>query len=170
MLLWLTHMLSRRARASIRLAVVTAVFPWALGACNAPTLPLPPPEYDKLQQPAVVEIQPGGQEVLIAGDGALRTGDIDIVMLNEELGLARFVRPDSHGHYEGLVPIDINCAQPTNHVDMWQRGFDGTESPAITVTVPRTMTRPPDAGCSDAGEDAGAEPADAPATSDAASD
>jgi len=164
-------MLVRRARASIRLAVVTAALPWALATCAAPTLPLPPPEFDKLQQPAVVEIQPGGQQVLIAGDGALHTGDIEVVMLNEELGLARFVKPDSHGHYEGLVPINIDCTQPTNHVDMWQRRYDGTESPLIVVTVPRTITRLPDAGCSDAGEDAGAEPADdVPATRDATSD
>jgi hypothetical protein len=163
-------LLLRRARASIRLAAVTAVLPWALATCAAPTLPLPPPEFDKLQQPAVVELQPGGQEVLIAGDGALRTGDIEIVMLNEELGLARFVRPDSHGHYEGLVPVNIDCAQPSNHVDMWQRRFDGTESPPIVVTVPRTSTRAPDAGCPDAGEDAGAEPANDAPEKDAAAE
>jgi hypothetical protein len=146
-------MLLRRARAIIRLGIVTAVLPLG-SACNAPTLPLPPPEFDALQHPSVVELQSDKQHARIAGDGALRTGDIHVVMLNEELGLALFVRPDTFGHYEGLVPVNIDCAQPTNHVIMWQRSFDGVESPSIIVTVPRTAPMPPDAGCSDAGEDA----------------
>jgi len=169
MLRSLGAIMSRRVRAITRLTV----FAWVLAACAAPTLPLPPPELDAPWQPAVVELQPDRQSVRIAGDGALRTGDIDVVMLNEELGLARFVRPDLHGHYEGILPVDISCAQPTNHVVLWQRRFDGVESPSITVTVPRTLSMPPDAGCSDMPQDAAAAESgsdDAAGTRDAASD
>jgi hypothetical protein len=148
-------MTSKRNRA--RVSAFATVLAWALGGCNSPTLPVPPPveRPEALQQPAVVELLADGKAVRIAGDGALRTNDVEVFMLNEETGLVVRADKDSFGHYEQLIGVDLTCAHPSNHVDLWQVRLEisgGNESPIIVVTVPRSAAPELDASsCVDSG-------------------
>jgi hypothetical protein len=148
-------MASKRIGASI--SAFGAALACALGGCNSPTLPVPPPveRPDALEQPAVVELLPDGKMVKIAGDGALRTDDVEVFMLNEETGLGAKADKDSFGHYEKVIGVELTCSHPSNHVDLWQRRLEisgANESPIIVVTVPRNASALFDAStCADSG-------------------
>src|SRR6185295_73059 len=109
------EMTSRRSRAA-GTAFGTLLVSWALSACNSPTLPVPPPSPEKLEQPSVVELSPDRRSVRIAGDGASLIGDVVVLMINQETGDAERALVDVFGHYEGSLPVDLNCVRPTNHV------------------------------------------------------
>ncbi len=146
-------MTRRRLRATARRAAGTVLVSMGLSACNSPTLPVPPPYPEKLTQPSDVELLADGKHVRIAGDGALRNDGIQVFMFNEELGAGQRADKDEFGHYEGIVPVDLSCLRPTNHVDLWQAMVDsqgGIESPLIIVTVPRGAAGA-DLRCNDAG-------------------
>jgi hypothetical protein len=149
----------RRARATASVALGTLLLPVSgvICACTSPTLPVPPPitrEELVLPYPSEVDLVDDGTRVRIAGDGAARTGDFEVVMRDVELDAGSFVAPDSYGHYEGTVAVDLSCARPTNHVELWQRRrVDGFESTVITITVPRGASPFADASvCIDAGQ------------------
>jgi hypothetical protein len=134
-------MTSKRIRALV--SAFGTVLAWALGGCNSPTLPVPPPveRPDALEQPPVVELLADGKAVRIAGDGALRTDDVEVWLLNEETRLGGPADKDSFGHYEKVIGVDLTCAHPSNHIDLWQVRLEssgGIESPIIIVTVPRS--------------------------------
>jgi len=157
----------RRARATASVALGTLLLPVSgmICACNSPTLPVPPPSLDKLFAPSEVELLPDGKTVRIASDGASTLPSVTVWMFNLELlegGGSQAVK-DSFGHYEGFVAVELTCARPTNHVELYQRipednGPGFFESAHTLVTVPRDAPPPFDADtCNEAGVDAGSE-------------
>src|SRR5882724_9064324 len=133
-------MTPKRLRAAANRALGTLLVSVGMFACNSPTLPVPPPYPEKLAQPSEVELLPDSKHVRIASDGALRVDGVEVFMFNEELGAGQRADKDEFGHYEGIVPVDLSCSRPTNHVDLWQAMVDsqgGIESPITIVTVPR---------------------------------
>jgi hypothetical protein len=169
-------MASKRIGASI--IATRAALACVVGGCNSPTLPVPPPveRPDALEQPAVVELLSDGKMVRIAGDGALRTDDVEVLMLNEETGLGARADKDSFGHYEKVIGVELGCIHPSNHVELWQRRLEisgANESPIIVVTVPRSASELFDASaCADSGRAGAIEagPENPPAADDGGGD
>ena|SRR2546423_11199440 len=144
-------------RIGVWISAFGAAFACAVAGCNSPTLPVPPPveRPEALPQPAVVELLADGKSVQISGDGALRTEDVEVFMLNEETGYGAKADKDSFGHYQKVIGVDLTCDRPSNHIDLWQVRLElagGNESPVIVVTVPRSAPPLVDAsGCADSG-------------------
>jgi hypothetical protein len=155
----------RRARATASVTLGTLLLPVSglICACNSPTLPVPPPSPDKLALPSEVELLPGGNSVRIASDGASPLPSVVVFMYNVELFEAIRAAKDSFGHYEGFVPVELTCANPTNHVELYQvkpddNGPGFLESAHTLVTVPRGAPSPVDAAtCDEASVDGGSE-------------
>jgi hypothetical protein len=149
--------------ASVALGTLLLPVSGVICACNSPTLPVPPPPLEKLAQPSEVELLPDGKTIRIASDGASTLPSVNVFLFNMELLKGTQAEKDSFGHYEGTVPVELTCARPTNHVELYQRipednGPGFFESAHTLVTVPRDAPPPVDADtCNEAGIDAGNE-------------
>jgi hypothetical protein len=161
-------MFSRRVNSMARMGFAAALCA-ALGACLSPTLPVPPPEPQALQEP-LAKLQPGGKSIEVEGRDAVKRAIVSL--WNDDTQDGILVRADDTGTYRATLQVDVSCRRPKNHIQLWQVTEEGVTSEVKTYRLPNTlgdvMLPPDDAGpCADAGDlpDAGA-PADADAGAD----
>src|SRR5262245_4810867 len=107
-------MVRRRSR-SVAVLAVTVALCSALAGCLSPTLPVPPPDPQALQEPAA-QLLAGGKTMRVAGRDALK-GAI-VAMWNEELQAGMIVKADDTGAYESLLAVDVSCVRPQNHIQL----------------------------------------------------
>ena len=145
------EMFGRRILAWVGTAVVLPLS-LALGSCLSPTLPVPPPEPVALQEP-LAKLLPGAMKMQVDGKGA-QNGAL-VFLLNNELGEGTIFYAADDGTYHGEVAVDVSCAVPQNHIQLWQADIDGNSSDKRTYRLPNSfgdvMLPPGDAGCPDAG-------------------
>lgn len=161
-------MFSRRVNSAAGLGFAAALCT-ALGACLSPTLPVPPPEPQSLQEP-LAKLQPGGKSIQVEGRDAMKHAIVSL--WNDDTKGGILVRADDTGAYQGVLQVDVSCLRPKNHIQLWQVTEDGLTSEVKTYRLPNTLgdvvLPPDDAGpCPDAGDvpDGGA-PVDAEAGAD----
>jgi hypothetical protein len=156
----------KRVRSVVVSALVVAVCS-AHGGCLSPTLPVPPPEPVALLVP-LAKLQAGGKTIHVEGRDAVR-GAI-VALWNEELQAGTIVKADDSGAYESVLAVDVSCARPQNHIQLWQTDMEGKNSEVKTYRLPNSFgdvpLPPDDAGCPDASPADVEIPADADAGAD----
>lgn len=139
---------------SVALAGLAVGLCSALDGCLSPTLPVPPPEPLALQEP-LAKLLAGGKTVQIEGTNAVN-GAL-VAMWNEERQEGLIVKADDNGAYRSVLAVDVSCARPQNHIELWQTDMTGKSSEAKTYRLPNSFgdvpLPPDDAGCPDAGLD-----------------
>ena len=149
-------MLSRRVR-SVAVSACAVALCVALGSCLSPTLPVPPPDAPLALQEPLARLLGGAKTIQVDGTDAEK-GAI-VALWNEELQQGTIVKADDKGAYQSLLAVNVSCARPQNHIQLWQTDMEGKSSEVKTYRLPNSfgdVTLPPDdaGGCPDAGTDA----------------
>lgn len=98
-----------------------------LGACQSPTLPLPPPnEPDYLNAP-------DGEQVEILGGPGTVLPEALVMIFNVDLGTGVIVTGGPRGELSARVDTDFSKTK-SNTVEIWQRQGSG-DSPSITKLI-----------------------------------
>lgn len=104
-----------------------------LGACQSPTLPLPPPN-----EPDYLTTSDGQSAEVLGGPGSAIPGAL-VMIFNVDTGGGVIVTAGSRGEFSGRIETDFT-GTPYNTVEIWQRHGRG-DSPSITKML-RDRRRP----------------------------
>lgn len=104
-----------------------------LGACQSPTLPLPPPN-----EPDYLATPDGQHTEIIGGPGSAIPGAL-LMVFNVDVGEGVIVTVGSRGEFSARIETSF-AAAPVNTVEIWQR-HGRADSPSITKLVREPGTR-----------------------------
>src|SRR3954468_22226512 len=101
-----------RACALRGLGVAVCVLAFGAGACNSPTLPLPPPGVDAMF------VSADHASVTISGSGAIPGAYVFI--FNDDVGDGRIAVASPRGAFSMVLPLDLRV-HDQNWCVIWQR-------------------------------------------------
>src|SRR4051794_5712615 len=117
-----------RASALRGLCVAVCVLALSAGACNSPTLPLPPPGV------TAMSVSADHASLTISGSGAIPGAYVFIV--NDDLGEGRITSAGRRGDYRMVLPLDLSL-HDQNWFTIWQRyGIEDSSSDSFPGPLP----------------------------------